>query len=357
MATTQGYGGTTVGDFLHANAERHAADGLPVSEIRRALRALDGWDSWWPYWMERSKWFEAHVGQPGHSRPTQAHLWLLAMLTAHVAQYLHFHNSRERMAGLRRKIVTYSRAAPLLDPPARTLDIPFGTGALPAILRLPTGGAQPHPCVVYVGGLDAHKEDAHEFLELCLARGMAVMAFDGPGQGEAFLRGFPLDENAYRGVSAAVDVLTGLAEIDSNRIGVIGRSLGGFLAPRAVADDPRVQALVVWGAMYHLRDFANLPGQTQAGFRMITGSTDVKEAAQCVAFIDLSNAASRICCPTLIVHGELDTLTPPDHAQALAHEIGASCRLQLIEGSPHCNHDVAHLVRPMMADFLAAELR
>lgn len=342
--------------FLDANAARYAADGLPLPEIQRARREVRDWDSWWPYWMARSERLEAYAHGSPRTDETRSSLLVLSMLCAHLAQYLHFHSPEERASGLRRKIDVYRRAGEYLDPPLRPVTIPYGDQALPGYVRVPDTTGPPLPCVVYVGGLDAHKEDAHGFLDLCLARGCAVLSFDGPGQGEALLRGVALDDFAHTAVGAAVDVAASIGEIDPDRIGVIGRSLGGYLAPRAAADHDGIRALAVWGAMYDLNNFRDLPSHTRAGFQFITGAATESETIERVRFISMSGAAHRIRCRTLIVHGGADRLTPPDKAQRMAREIGERCRLELYEGSPHCNHDIAHLVRPLLADWLALEL-
>lgn len=350
------YGTGDVSAFLRANEARYTADGLPLPEVHRAHREIHAWAQWWPYWMERSCWFEERASHAGTTRPTRASMLVYASLCAHLAQYLHFHDEDARTRALRQKIATYRRALTVMDPPGERLEVPFDGAVLPAILRRRRDGAGPAPCVVYVGGLDAHKEDAHAFVELCLDRGLSVLAFDGPGQGEARMEGITLDHVGHLGISAAIDVLSGLPGVDQGRIGVIGRSLGGYLAPRAAADDPRIAALCVWGAMVDLEVLPDLPLATQAGFRHVTGADSAEDAAARLRFVQLRGVAERIACPTLVVHGAEDALTPVEHAQTLAAEVGERCELRVLPGSGHCNHDVAHVVRPEMADWLAATL-
>lgn len=355
MAAIAVYGETPVRDFLRAQAERHVSDGLAYQELVRAERELDTWDRWVPWWLERAAALEA-AADAAATEVTTASLLVQASLAAHVAQYLHFREPEVWSKALERKVDLYRRAAPLLSPPAEAVEVPFGSASLPAYLRVPAG-AGPVACVIYAGGLDAHKEDAHAFAELCVARGMAVLAYDGPGQGEARARGLVLGADAHEAVSALIDFLDGDERIDSGRIGLVGRSLGGYLGPRAAADDPRIGALAVWGAMYDLRVFRDLPPHTRAACVHVTGTADEDAANAHLAFVDLAGQATRIKCPTLVVHGENDVLTPPDHAQRLVDDIGDTARLELVPGSPHCNHDRAHLLRPLMADWLQETLR
>lgn len=348
------YGEGDVRAFLRANEARYLADGLPLPEVHRAQATLQDWRDWWPHWMDRSRWFEERTQQSETSSATRQTLLVYASLTAHLAQYLHFHDEERRARALRRKIDTYSRALEYMSPVGEHLAVPFEGTTLSAIVRRPSGrdrvgGA----CVIYVGGLDAHKEDAHTFMELCLQRGLSVVAFDGPGQGEARLEGLMLDPTSHLGISAVIDALADLPYVDPRRIGVIGRSLGGYLAPRAAADDKRIAALCVWGAMYHLDMLRGLPRHTQQGFCHVTGADDLDEAARRLRFVNMHGVADRVSCPSLIIHGADDALTPVTHARRLAADIGESCELRVIPGSGHCNHDAAHVVRLAMADWLA----
>ena len=75
-------------------------------------------------------------------------------------------------------------ALPYLAPPGERVAIPFAGKTLYGILRRPVGLARP-PVVVMACGLDSCKEETAAYEEPFLARGMATLVFDGPGQGEA----------------------------------------------------------------------------------------------------------------------------------------------------------------------------
>jgi len=76
-----------------------------------------------------------------------------------------------------------------------------------------------------------------------------------------------------RAVIAVIDYLEGRPEIDRARIGIIGRSMGGFYAPKTAAIDKRIKAVVAWGAMYHLRNLAEVRqvvGALKRPFNVVT---------------------------------------------------------------------------------------
>jgi 2,6-dihydroxypseudooxynicotine hydrolase len=67
-----------------------------------------------------------------------------------------------------------------------------------------------------------------------LRRGLATFSFDGPGQGETWFQG-GLIVDFEQATSAVIDYLERLPQVDANRIGVFGPSMGGYLAPRSAA--------------------------------------------------------------------------------------------------------------------------
>ena len=83
-------------------------------------------------------------------------------------------------------------------------------------------------------GLDSVKEELQATAEYMLARGLAIIAIDGPGQGEAEYE-LPIEPAYERVATAVADYLEGRDDIDPARIGGFGVSLGGYYAARAAA--------------------------------------------------------------------------------------------------------------------------
>lgn len=349
---------TSVADFADSITERGLADGLIYRDIRRVKQDVADWKDWGDYWAERALEHEAAGDASlagGHSLTAGQH-FARASLCAHYGQFLLFEypEVKERISEL--KVRLFAKAAPLISSPAERIDIPSSFGILPAFLRLPLEGSAPLPCVVHVGGLDAAKEDAYQFSNLCLDRGLAILTFDGPGQGETFYAGMRMGEGWHMAVSAVIGYLETRSEIDPGRIGMIGRSTGGFLAARATATDKRVQALAVWSAMYDLAAFDDIPPLVQDGYRFITESPDLASAKEAMRFVNMEGFAEQITCPMYVLHGGRDNIAPPYNAHRLVAEAKGPTTLSFYEDSIHCNHDVAHIERPAMADFLATQL-
>jgi 2,6-dihydroxypseudooxynicotine hydrolase len=288
-----------------------------------------------------------------HTR-TAAGEFARAALYFHYAQNLYYDDLKIKRAAHDRKVSVFRRAAALFDPPLERVEISFEKISLPAYLRVPLGG-KPAPCVILLGGLDTTKEDYMVVNNLCAERGLATLAFDGPGQGEVLYE-MLWRPDFDRAIYAVIDYLETRPEIDRNRIGIIGRSTGGYYAPRAAAMDKRIKAAVSWGAMYHLRNLASVPAVTRDGFVFVSGSKSVEEATRFFECINLEGVATKIQCPLLVVHGGLDTITPIENATRLVQEAAGPVETLIWDDSGHCCHDRAHIVRPAMADFMVRHL-
>jgi dipeptidyl aminopeptidase/acylaminoacyl peptidase len=124
-------------------------------------------------------------------------------------------------------------------------------------------GPGPAPAVVMIPGLDSVKEEFQATAEYLLERGMATLAVDGPGQGEAEYE-LPIEPAYERVVKSCFDWLQARGEVDAGRLGVFGVSLGGYYAARAAAFEPRARASVALTGPYNLGDgFEGLPVLTR----------------------------------------------------------------------------------------------
>ncbi len=103
-----------------------------------------------------------------------------------------------------------------------------------------------------VPGLDSTKEELQATAEYFLARGLATLAVDGPGQGEAEYE-LPIEPAYEKVATAAVDFLQDRAGLDADRTGLFGVSLGGYYAARAAAYEKRLRAVVALAGPYRLR--------------------------------------------------------------------------------------------------------
>lgn len=121
--------------------------------------------------------------------------------------------------------------------------IPFGKeGSLPAYDLTPEG--EPNGTWVVFGGFDSYVEEWFPMLAAAVARGRRVIVFDGPGQGGALEdQHLPMIVEWERPVHAVLD------HFALDDVTLIGASLGGELAIRAAAFEPRAHRIVAFDAM------------------------------------------------------------------------------------------------------------
>jgi 2,6-dihydroxypseudooxynicotine hydrolase len=338
------------------NPGRMLADGIPYRDFARARDEVEDLEGWFDFWAGTAQRY-AELGDASLAagRTVSAGEWLWqAALSWHYAQFMWFHEPARREEGQRRKVELYDRAAPHLSPPAERLDVPFDGTTIPGFLRLPAGKRPERgwPCVVLLGGLESTKEESRLFEEICLRRGLATYAFDGPGQGELFFER-TVEPRFERYTSAVLDALESRPELDGARFGVLGRSLGGHYALRSAAADDRLVACVAWGFFFDLRDLESMPAATQAGFLYVAGGSEerLREA------LDLSDVAGRLRARTLLLNGAKDPIFPRRQMELVLEAVaGARPAVQIEPEGDHCCHNMPHLVRPRMADWLAGEL-
>jgi 2,6-dihydroxypseudooxynicotine hydrolase len=343
---------------IDGGVHRFLADGVHYRDLMDIKAATPNWESWpkvWSQWAAETE-SRGEKALAGNAKATAAAEFARASVYYHYAQYLLYDNVPEKKRIHAQKIKAMARALPLLDPPMERVEIPFENAKMAAYFRLPKGVKNP-PCVILLGGLDTTKEDFLTVNNLCIERGLATLAFDGPGQGETSFQ-MLWRKDFERSVSAVIDYLEMRPEIDKNRIGIIGRSMGGHYAPKAAALDKRIKAVVAWGAMYHLRNLAEMPEHTRDSLVYVSGTKSVAEALDFFKSINLKGIAEKITQPLLVVHGGLDILTPMDNAVSMIEDAKGSGKVETLmwDDSIHCCHDRSHIVRPAVADFMARNL-
>jgi dienelactone hydrolase len=158
-------------------------------------------------------------------------------------------NSPARRHARSRALDAFRRYSRLITPPIETLRVPFEGREIVAYLRVPAGVQRP-PVVLGISGLDSRKEDVAAYSERYLERGLALLAVDMPGTGEAPLQ--PAEPDSDRMFSALVDHLLTRPDVDGARIVVQGRSFSGYWAAKlAYTERERLRGVIVHGGGIH----------------------------------------------------------------------------------------------------------
>lgn len=122
-------------------------------------------------------------------------------------------------------------------------------------LRIPTGGAKRRPAVLLSNAMTSVKEQSVQtgYAQGLAKAGFVTLTFDQRRFGES--GGLPRqhedNEDRLTDLQVAVSYLSGLPQVDPDRIGALGVSIGGGLVMKLTAVDPRVRAFVAIAAGLH----------------------------------------------------------------------------------------------------------
>ena len=206
----------------------------------------------------------------------------------------------------------------------RLLDLVHGSERVPATFLVPRG-AGPAPAALLLHGFSSSKERMAQSVGRALQqRGVASLALDLPFHGErdggrdAVPYRNPLAlvaawTSAVREARAAVAWLAAQQEVDAERIGVLGYSLGGFLALMTASEEPLLKVVALAAA-------GDLPDTTPY-LALVRRAVDPLRAAR--------RLKGR---PLLLVNGRRDTTTRPAQAERLFAHAEEPKELRWYEG-------------------------
>ncbi len=339
-------------------APRFVSNGVALTDFEEVTASISFWDDWCRAWSARAAIYEA-IG-----RETLAQKRFLsagehlqrAGVYYHFAKFVFVHDLAQMKAAHLKAVECRRLALPHLVPPGERVEIPYQGKHLYGILRWPLGAAKP-PVLVMACGLDSAKEETAAYEEPFLARGIATLVFDGPGQGEGEYD-FPIRGDYEVAVRAVVDFVETRRDLDAARIGLWGVSLGGYYAPRAAAFEQRVKACIALAGPYDWAEaWEGLPELTKDAFRVRSHCKTMEEAKRHAATLSLKGVAERISCPLFVMAGKLDRIIPWRHAERLARKAKGPVELLMIEDGNHVANNRTYRWRTQTADWMAERLR
>jgi 2,6-dihydroxypseudooxynicotine hydrolase len=337
---------------------RFIANGVTLTDFEEVTASLASYDDWCRAWSARAAQHE----QMGRDKLAAGQLLTAgeclqrAGVYYHFASFLFVHDQPQMKAAHKKQIECRQAALAHLRPPGERVEIPYRGKMLAGILRKPADTG-PLPVMVMAVGLDSTKEETDAFETPFLARGIATLVFEGPGQGEAQYD-FSIRGDYEVVVEAVLDFIATRRDLDAARIGLWGVSLGGYYAPRAAAFDKRIKACIAlggpfnWGAAWD-----GLPELTREAFRVRSHCKTQDEARGIAATLTLEGVAHKITCPMFIVNGRLDRIVPAADAERLAREVKGPVTLMMIEDGNHVAANRAWRWRAPSADWMREQLK
>ena len=336
---------------------RFITSGVPLADFQEATDGLTNWEDWLPRWSARAEIHE-EMGREalavGKGFSAADHLTTAALIY-HFAKFMAVQFPDEMRATHAKAVECHRLALPHMDPPGERVAIPFEGHELFGNLRKPVGVENP-PVVIMVPGLEATKEEIFGYTPALLARGMATLPIDGPGQGEAEYD-LPI-RGDYEVVAAAIiDWIESRSDLDGNRVGMFGVSLGGYHAPRAASFEKRIKACVaISGAYDWAENWDKKSDLNREVFRIRSHAKTLEDAHVNGKTLTLRECAKNITCPIYIIAGGLDRITAVEAANQLAADVAGPKIVSIVEDGNHVCHNRPYKVRPQTADWLAEQL-
>lgn len=348
-----------VADAIAHWAPRFVTNGVDYNDFARVTAGVSTWEEWLPAWVENG---HMHAGRAqeaeelGRTR-TAGEAWNHAALSYHFAKFVWMLDLDRYAEATRLAVAALRNAHRCLDPTAERIEIPFENGTqLVGNLRRPSDNLSQAPLVLLFPGLDSTKEEFLGWEDVFLSRGLATFSLDGPGQGESGLHTniYPNYETA---ATAAIDALSSRDDVDLDRIGAAGVSLGGYYAPRAAAYEKRIGAAVGISGPFDFGEcWETMPRPTRETVMHHTGAATEEEGRERAAELTLRDAAPQLEQPYLAITGRNDRLIPWQQTKRQADEARNGEFVLFDDGNHVCNN-IPYKYRPLTADWLREHLR
>ena len=254
------------------------------------------------------------------------------------------------------------------------VEFPYQGKTLSGYFTRAEGVTGPAPCVLYLNGLDSNKEMLYwsQLPHELARRGISCLCLDQPGTGESLrLNGFPADPISENWGTPAYEYLASRDDVDAERIGITGISLGGYYAPRVCANEPRFAAGACWGANHNWaevqhkrlkREGENPVPHYWNHVQWVFGADDMESFFKKADLMCLDGEMEKIRVPFLVTHGIGDRQISVDYAHTAYDQLINSPKraLKLFTeregGVEHVGADNMSFGRHYIADWFADTL-
>jgi dienelactone hydrolase len=338
--------------------------GIDYGRLKRVIFRVHGWLQWCREWsiegdLVCKKAEEALAEGYSYKAKTMFHE---AVACYHIGQHTFFIDESQKETAQAKARSCYQKAISLYSDDERPIPvhIPFKEVEIPGYLRL----AKEHnrPLIIFINGMDNIKEaEGHWFGSIFQQHEFNYLTFDGPGQGEMW-HNLKFDVHEYpKAVSAIIDWFEKQSQykIDLQKIGLVGFSLGGYLAPLSAAYDPRVKCVVGNSGLVYigaLNGLKRLNPIWQRGVTYMTGTDTLSEAVEYFNW-DIEDAP-KLYVPLLFFHAGKDEVMPdPDvHAAKIMKWAQSEKILRYYEDGEHCTMNYLDEVFPEIIDWFKHKL-
>jgi esterase FrsA len=305
-----------------ARAERGAYPvfGIRPDDAREALAMIASLDpdEWGSAWMTiGSRYVERAGAAERRGDPKAKQDDLLAAWRLYTLGRWPVAKSPKKLESYVRAKTAFEAYGRLADPPIETVRIPFGGREIVALVQMPREVTRP-PVMISIGGSDLWKDTVAIQSRAFLKWGIAVIALDMPGTGDASL---PVMAGSERIYSAVIDYVKSRPDLDGDRIVVRGQSWGSYWAARTGYAEAKRLAGVVFqsGPVHHYFQ----PEWQREAFKTkeflfdyvpsrlhMLGQRTVEEAFVFMPSLSLVDLVHKPTPPMLVIAGAKDTQVP-----------------------------------------------
>src|SRR5215470_3092291 len=202
--------------------------GISPEDARAALAMISSLDSdeWGAAWMTVGDRYLDRASAAGQGKAAQDAL--LAAWRLYTFGRWPVAKSPKKVASAAKARAAFEAYGRLVDPVIAPISIPFEDREIVALLQKPKNVIRP-PVLISIGGSDLWKDTVAIQSRVFLPHGIAVLALDMPGTGDAPLPAAPGSERMF---SAVIDHVAARVDLDSTRIVLRGQSWGSYWAAR-----------------------------------------------------------------------------------------------------------------------------
>ncbi|MGH7904993.1 MAG: alpha/beta hydrolase family protein [Candidatus Binataceae bacterium] len=348
--TSAAAGPEAIGDFMGVKARVRKFSDIP-REFARAAKRREA---------------AARSGESEGRTVSARDSYFAASLLYGSAMWAIFANTPENIEYNDRKIECYKKFIQFAPRKITRVEIPFAGKSLPGYLHIPPQASGRVPCVLAIDGMDGFKEMmVAEYGDKLLERGVAVLAIDGPGQGECCVREIHCETANF--IEAGRAALTWLREqpaIDSDRIAISAVSMGSFWSTQIASADEHLRGCAVAYVCHEpgLYTLLNAASPTfKLRFMYMAGYDDEEKFDGFARSMDLGNFAANIKCPYMAIAGEDDELSPIENTYRLMEQMTCPKELIVYQGERHSLHSTTSTAlgpspHTYIADWLADRL-
>lgn len=195
--------------------------------------------------------------------------------------------------------------------------------------------------IIYVHGFQAERSWLLSQARFTIDEGYGALLLDLRNSGESDGDTTYFGEKEWRDVEGAVNYLKTRPEVDMDKLGIMGRSMGGGVVIRAQAELQTFQLVIAQSTFTSVPDLVNDVVPLSTGLPSFPFSPLIVFFAEQQTGIDINavNSVNELQrfnnTPILIMHGTEDDWIPFAHGQALYESAREPKQFYIIQGAKH----------------------